>query len=67
MQVWNPNILSPKLIDYYLIQMKKLWPPRNQYFYQEDIALQFLHMKNYKIEDAIISAIFDKDQLIELI
>ena len=67
MQVWDPNVLSPKLVDYYLAQAKKLWPPRDQFFYQEDIALQFLHMKNYIIEDAILSILYDKDQLIQLI
>ena len=64
--VWDAHRLHPDLVQYYLNQMKKLWP-HSEYFYQEDIALQFLHLKNYRVEDAILSFIYDREELLQVI
>ena len=46
--------------------MKKLWP-LTEYHYQEEIALNLLHLKSYHIEDAILSLIFDREEITKLI
>jgi hypothetical protein len=46
--MWQPNRLPSKQVDYYISQVKKHWP-HDQYPYQEDRALEFLHFKNYSV------------------
>lgn len=47
-------------------QVKKLWPT-DSYAYQEERALELLHLKSYRIEDAILSILYDREELIQLI
>ena len=35
--------------------------------FSEEIALRFLHMKNYKIFDALLSVQYDRSELMDLI
>ena len=51
------SILTPLQVDYFIKEIKILWP--EQHKFQEDIALLFLHMKSYRIDDAIMSVIYD--------
>lgn len=74
---WQPEKLPPEkvgkytqhslsVIDYYLSNMQLLWP--YQYFhYQEEVALQFLHLKKYDIELALSTVLYDMDQLVQLL
>jgi hypothetical protein len=46
--------------------VKLLWP--YQYFhYQEEVALQFLHLKSYDVELALTALTYSIDQLISLL
>lgn len=65
--MWDASELDPILVEYYIQQAKKFWPPKDQYRYQEDIALQFLHMMKYSVADALLSIIYDKNTIIKLI
>lgn len=66
-EVWDASRLDDKLVDYYLEHAKKLWPMNAQLKYSEDIALHFLCLKSYNIEEAIVSFIYDKCQVHRLI
>ena len=66
-EVWDSSRLDPKLVDYYLAHAKKLWPENAMLKYSEDIALQFLKMKDYRIEEAVLALIYDKYQIHRLI
>mmetsp|Transcript_15947 Transcript_15947/g.24676 ORF Transcript_15947/g.24676 Transcript_15947/m.24676 type:complete len:99 (+) Transcript_15947:1236-1532(+) len=62
---WRSDELSPLAVDWYLCQARRVWPPL--YKYREESALQFLHLKNYKIDMAVLSIIYDVEQLVALI
>ena len=61
--MWDPTRISTEAVDYYLKQMDKLWPYEQCHF-QEDLALYYLHKKNYDVEEALKSVILDIDELI---
>ena len=64
--MWDPTKLSENWVKYYLIHAKRMWP-RKQYKFSEELALNLLHLKNYKIEDALLTLIYSKSQLVTLI
>jgi hypothetical protein len=54
------------IIDYYLKNIEELWPI-DQFHYQEEVALFYLHLKEYDVEHALTSLIFNIDELIKLL
>ena len=48
------------------MEMEKVWP-FDQFHFQEDLALYYLHLKEYNVEETIKTAVFDIDELIQLL
>lgn len=47
---------------------RTLWPKDVYEFpFSEEIALYFLHLKDYRIDDAIISLLYDRQEICSLI
>jgi hypothetical protein len=46
--------------------MEKVWP-YHLFHFQEDMALYFLHLKNYDVPLALFTACYNADQLIQLL
>lgn len=46
--------------------MEQLWP-YHLYYYQEEVALHFLHLKNYDANLALATVLYNQDQLIRLL
>ena len=53
-------------LEYYLKTIEHCWP-YNLFHYQEEVALHFLHLKNYDINLALMTALYNKDQLVRLL
>lgn len=53
-------------IVYYLKELQKVWP-YHLYHFQEEVALHFLHLKNYDVPLALMTASYNVDQLIQLL
>lgn len=51
---------------YYLKELQKVWP-YNLFHFQEEVALHFLHLKNYDVPLALMTASYNVDQLIQLL
>lgn len=50
----------------YLKELQKVWP-YNLFHFQEEVALHFLHLKNYDVPLALMTASYNVDQLIQLL
>ncbi len=55
-----------KNIVFYLKELQKVWP-YHLYHFQEEVALHFLHLKNYDVPLALMTASYNVDQLIQLL
>ena len=47
-------------------ELQKVWP-YHLYYFQEEVALHFLHLKNYDVALALMTATYNVDQLIQLL
>ena len=74
---WKPDVIPEEsvgkststvfnFIVYYLTELQKVWP-YHLYYYQEEVALHYLHLKNYDVPLALMTASYNVDQLIQLL
>ena len=73
--MWDPSRISERALgkprtlislEGYLKNMEQCWPYEAFYF-QEELALYYLMLKNYDLDRAVTSALFNRDELIKLI
>mmetsp|Transcript_14142 Transcript_14142/g.24022 ORF Transcript_14142/g.24022 Transcript_14142/m.24022 type:complete len:104 (+) Transcript_14142:374-685(+) len=64
---WRSDRLPPDVVDFYLREAKKNWPSQLVYKYKEEKALHFLHLKDYKVDEALLSIVYDVEELTKLI
>jgi hypothetical protein len=70
---WKPDVIPEEtvcklikqinFIEYYLTELQKVWP-YHLYHYQEEVALHYLHLKNYDVPLTLMTASYNVDQLI---
>ena len=54
--------LTRRLVDEYLRTAQQNWPHQS-IDYAEDVALRYLHLKNYDVHSALVSLLFNNGEL----
>eukprot|EP00347_Sterkiella_histriomuscorum_P008607 403344447 len=63
---WDPERISEFQLNNYLQNIENHWP-HHIFHYQEEIALLYLQLKNYDVESALSSVLYNIDELVKLL
>ncbi|CDW75948.1 UNKNOWN [Stylonychia lemnae] len=63
---WDPSKISEEALKEYLKNIELIWP-HDIYHYQEESALLYLLLKNYDVQLALTSILYNHDELVKLL